>query len=420
MFTVTDKIQNNRNISRRFVACCIMLACLFVTPLAFAKDFSFTWSANPEPVEGYRLYYKIDGAAVLPFDGTGSLQGPSPINVGKQTAFTITGLEDNKAYYFALTAYNGIEESGFSEIISVVAPEVAPVAVIVTISQEGQVPFSVNFDGTSSTGTISSYSWAFGDGESATGSTASHIYQFSGTYTATLTVTTISGLSHQTSISITVTNPPLPPPVPKTNPTAVLSSSNAIGNIPFTVQFDGSASTTAQPPIVSYAWDFGDGAIAEGATVAHTYSTPGTYHAVLTVTDSAGLTAPQVSTPVIISDVVPPPPQNQPPVSSFTVTPISGTSPLNVSLDGSGSSDPDGSISEYLWSFGDGSSAYGISSQHTFTAIADYTVTLTVTDNLSVTATSSRTVSVVTLVNFPVAGKTNMTPIINFLLLRKK
>lgn len=416
MFIVIDKIQKSRTVLQCFVAYCTMLVCLFVTPPAFAKDYSFIWSANPEPVEGYKLYYKIDGAAVPPFDGTGALNGPSPINVGKKTAFTITGLDDNRTYYFALTAYNGIEESGFSEIISVIAPEVAPAAVIVTTSQNGEAPFSLNFNGTSSTGTISAYSWTFGDGDTATGSTTSHIYQFSGTYTATLTVENTSGLSNQTSIVITVTEPATPPPVPNTNPTAIISSSSAVGNVPFTMQFDGSASTTAQPPIVSYSWEFGDGTVAGGATVTHTYSTPGTYHAVLTVSDNAGLTS-QASTPVIIGAA--PKLQNQPPVSSFTATPISGTSPLKVSFDGSASSDLDGSISEYRWSFGDGSSASGLSSQHTFTEIADYTVTLSVTDNHGETATSTKTVSVLTLKQAQAAEKANvMIPVINFLLLR--
>jgi PKD repeat protein len=42
---------------------------------------------------------------------------------------------------------------------------------------------------------------------------------------------------------------------------------------------------------VSYRWDFGDGAREVLPVVPHTYATPGTYRARLTVTDSAGVTA---------------------------------------------------------------------------------------------------------------------------------
>ena len=86
---------------------------------AFAKDYTFTWTANPEPVEGYKLYYKKDGAAAPPFDGTDATAGAAPINVGKVTTYTITGLDDNATYHFALTAYNGSEESGYSAIVTV-------------------------------------------------------------------------------------------------------------------------------------------------------------------------------------------------------------------------------------------------------------------------------------------------------------
>lgn len=101
-----------------FALCLVTFGLLAAAP-AFAKDYTFTWSANPEPVEGYKLYYKKDGAAAPPFDGTGATAGAAPIDVGKVTTYTITGLEDNATYHFALTAYSGSEESGYSAIVTV-------------------------------------------------------------------------------------------------------------------------------------------------------------------------------------------------------------------------------------------------------------------------------------------------------------
>ena len=101
------------------LALCLVGFGLLAAAPAFAKDYTFSWTANPEPVEGYKLYYKKDGAAAPPFDGTGATAGAAPIDVGKVTTYTITGLDDNATYHFALTAYSGSEESGYSAIVTV-------------------------------------------------------------------------------------------------------------------------------------------------------------------------------------------------------------------------------------------------------------------------------------------------------------
>lgn len=87
-------------------------------------------------------------------------------------------------------------------------------------------------------------------------------------------------------------------------PTAVMAATPSIGTAPLTVGFDGSLSTTPNGPITSWAWSFGDGASGAGPLITHVYSTPGTYTALLTVTDSSG--ASNTSTGSIV--VNPPPP----------------------------------------------------------------------------------------------------------------
>ena len=61
--------------------------------------------------------------------------------------------------------------------------------------------------------------------------------------------------------------------------------------------------------------------------------------------------------------------------------PYTGTVGNPVALDGSGSSDPDGTIVAYDWDFGDSSTGTGETPSHTYAAPGTYTVTLTVTDN---------------------------------------
>jgi PKD repeat protein len=83
-------------------------------------------------------------------------------------------------------------------------------------------------------------------------------------------------------------------------------------------------------------------------------------------------------------------PPNRAPTASFT----SAVQGLSATVDGSGSSDPDGTIASHTWDFGDGSTAGGPTAGHTYAAPGTYTVTLTVTDDDGATATTTRPVTV--------------------------
>lgn len=90
---------------------------------------------------------------------------------------------------------------------------------------------------------------------------------------------------------------------------------------------------------------------------------------------------------------------NLSPIASFTATPALGTTPLDVALDASNSSDPDGAIASYLWNFGDGQTAStsAFPFTHQFTVQSDartFTVVLTVTDDDGATDTAVQNVTV--------------------------
>jgi PKD repeat protein len=87
---------------------------------------------------------------------------------------------------------------------------------------------------------------------------------------------------------------------------------------------------------------------------------------------------------------------NQPPVAALSANPTNGIAPLAVSFSGAGSSDPDGTIASYAWTFGDGGTASGISTSHTYTSAGTYTATLTVIDNLGATGSKSVTITTAT------------------------
>jgi subtilisin family serine protease len=84
------------------------------------------------------------------------------------------------------------------------------------------------------------------------------------------------------------------------------------------------------------------------------------------------------------------PPANEPPVASFTF----GCDQLTCNFDGSGSTDPDGEIVRYTWTFGDGGTGTGTPVSNTYGASGSYTVRLTVTDDAGATGSTSEVVTV--------------------------
>jgi PKD repeat protein len=70
-----------------------------------------------------------------------------------------------------------------------------------------------------------------------------------------------------------------------------------------------------------------------------------------------------------------------PPTAVISANPTSGTAALTVAFSGSGSTDPDGTITSYAWNFGDGQTSSAESPSHGYAVVGAYTVKLTVTDN---------------------------------------
>jgi PKD repeat protein len=135
------------------------------------------------------------------------------------------------------------------------------------------------------------------------------------------------------------------------------------------IAVDGSGSSDPQGQIVEYMWDFGDGVTGAGPTAAHSYASAGTYTVTLTVEDYPGATD---SMALIVAPRKP----NGVPTATFTYS----TAGLEVAVDASGSSDPDGPIVDYAWDFGDGMTGTGTTAIHTYALAGTYTIGLTVED----------------------------------------
>ncbi len=132
------------------------------------------------------------------------------------------------------------------------------------------------------------------------------------------------------------------------------------------VQFTYNGSEDA----IVWMWDFGDGTTSTNKDPVHRYGDNGTYTVRLTVWDEQN----NMNTTTHTITVA-----NVPPVADAGDDVI--TNNRTVTFNASASSDPDGSIDSYNWSFGDGDTATGMTLNYTYDEAGNYTVELNVTDN---------------------------------------
>lgn len=152
-------------------------------------------------------------------------------------------------------------------------------------------------------------------------------------------------------------------------------------------------------PISNYLWSFGDGLQASGKSPLHHYSETGEYVIGLQASTAAGEKYFSEKTINVRAE-------NKPPVARFTLSTSNGYAPLTVELDAQTSSDEDGTITSYYWTFGDGSTATGSRTTHQYQSQGIYTryaTTLTVTDDRQGQHRFTQYVSVKRADNLPTA-----------------
>jgi len=179
-------------------------------------------------------------------------------------------------------------------------------------------------------------------------------------------------------------------------PTAKFVHSPVIPKVGEVVSFSAAESVDVDGDIVSYQWDFGDGATGTGVRTSHAYKSKAVFVAVLVVKDDFGAEG-SMSANIDVS-------QGEVPIASFTFTPSApvigaGQTKVTVTFDASSSRDPDGRIVEYRWEWGDGTSPVitgegNPTATHDFTSTGDFVVSLTVRDNLNNITPTTQTVKV--------------------------
>lgn len=183
-------------------------------------------------VAPFTVYFDASGSSVVSDCGACSIVSYA-WNFGDGT--TGTGLTTNHKYTAAgtynviLTVTDSNGNTGYASVTITVSEVGVPTAVInVTPSTTGVEPFTVYFDASQSSSSYSivSYAWNFGDTGTGSGITTSHEYTTPGIYVVILTVTDSNGNSGYDSETITVYEAGVPSTITlQANPTTVTAGS---------------------------------------------------------------------------------------------------------------------------------------------------------------------------------------------------
>lgn len=319
-----------------------------------------SWSDRANNETGHSVY--LAGAT-----GSFSKVGDLGANV---TNATITGVSTG-TYRVYVVAFNGVGTSAPSNTETVVLAAAGPVASFTVSPAAGNVGVPFSFTSTS-TGTIESLSWDFGDGGTASDTQVSHTYTRTGSFTVTLTARG-AGKSSFTTRTVNVSGPL----------TASFSYSPATPQTNQSIQFTDLS--TGAP--MAWSWNFGDNTTSTQQNPAKQYAQPGNYTVTLTVfrngEQAVGNRVVTVLSPIPVTPAV---------SAAFDVSTANATVGAPVSFtDRSG-----GSPTSWNWNFGDGGSSTTRNPTHAYAAPGTYTVTLTAS-NASTTGSTTKQIAVSTI-----------------------
>ena len=183
---------------------------------------------------------------------------------------------------------------------------------------------ATNFDGSGSSdidGSITLYSWNFGDGITGTGINPQHTYVQNGIYAVVLTVTDSSGATNSNTTIATIAD---------TDPVSTFSTVPLNGDAPLTVTFTDSS--TSYDGITLWRWDFNNDGIVDDTSqnTVHQYTSAGTYTVGLEVCETDGDCA--STTSVITVTVAPTPTATATPTPGDIIPPSKPLCPVAIAI----------------------------------------------------------------------------------------
>jgi len=147
------------------------------------------------------------------------------------------------------------------------------------------------------------------------------------------------------------------------------------GSIPLTVQFTSAGVDSEGNSIAQWNWSFGDGSISTAQSPSHVFTNAGIFLPHLAATNSLGLPV-LGSGPSVTASL---------PIAQYAANPTHGSLPLMVQFTSAGVDSGGNSITQWNWSFGDGSISTAQSPSHVYATAGTFFPSLFATNDLGVT-----------------------------------
>ena len=336
------------------------------TPVAsftyLCDDLECTFDASGSTDDGSIVSYAWD---------FGDAGNPTP-GSGVNPSHTFSG-EDTFTVELTVTDDETTTDSASQSVTTVILPNADPTADFTYDCDNLECTFDA-VDSSDTDGSIVSYAWDFGDAGNPTpgsGVNPSHTFSGEDTFTVELTVTDNESGEGTTTRDVTVAI--------ATNAAPTADFTYDCNNLVCTFT---DTSDDSDGSIASHSWNFGDGSTSTLANPGHTYAGNDTVTVSLTVVDDDG-----------DEDTT-----SQELTVAANVAPVAAITPdcdgLVCTFDALDSSDTDGSIVSYEWSFEGGGTATGVTAAKNYSFPGTYDVSLTVTDDDGATDVASNTLTV--------------------------
>jgi gliding motility-associated-like protein len=233
-------------------------------------------------------------------------------------------------------------------------------------------PLAVNFTNTSN-GSVSAFSWTFGNGGTSNLLNPSTLYNYPGVYVVTLTGQSTSGCTLTATDTVTVLGP-----------TANITYSAASGCAPLTVTLSSNAQGAS-----SLTWDFNDGVTltTTSPTVTHTYTQVGMFIPLVILSNGQGCNVTFTGDTIVTSNLD----------GSFTYAPASACQGASIQFTDTVTGNS-GGLTHY-WIFGDGGTSTAHNPSHVYATAGSYTVKFIVSNNVGCHDTTAQTIVVNPLPN---------------------